>query len=247
MYFPPNATNRTINWTKKIKVTPGQFYTLRAYFRSHNVPSAPKLSIYSYSASGKRLRYQDEWLSVSKSDTWQEALMEYRAMDNVSDIRLYISNSNDTDAELFVDDVYFGEGRATLEQASSPKVPFTGNTVRIDAEGNFEVNQNGTFKPFFPFGIMNNSLITTEWAQKFSNQGFNYSFGSNSSTLINLKAAKSQYNPNGMMMMGSVLYQTGYDPESIKTAVNSLKSSSGSDAILGWYYEPTDGNQKLST
>ncbi len=64
MYFPPRAKNRTINWTKKIKVTPGHYYTFRAYFRSRNVPSAPKLSIYSYSALGKRLRYQEEWFSV---------------------------------------------------------------------------------------------------------------------------------------------------------------------------------------
>ncbi|KKL76283.1 hypothetical protein LCGC14_2046440, partial [marine sediment metagenome] len=247
MYFPPNDTNRKIYWTKKIKVTPGHFYTFRAYFRSTNVPSAPKLNIYSYNAAGERMRYQQEWFSVSKSDTWQETAMEYRAMDNVSDVLLYIGDSGHTDAELWVDDVYFGEGRVTLEQASSSKAPFTGNRVKIDSKGNFEVNQNGAFKPFFPFGITNTSLVTSDWAQKFSNQGFNYSLGSNSSTLTNLKAAKSQYNPNGMMMMASTLYQTGYDPESIKNAVNNLKSSSASDAILSWYYEPTDGNKKLST
>ncbi len=247
MYFPPRAKNRTINWIKKIKVTPGHYYTFRAYFRSRNVPSAPKLSIYSYSALGKRLRYQEEWFSVSKKNTWQEAVMEYRAMDKVSRVRLYLSDSNDTNAELWVDDVYFGEGRATPRHSSGKKVPFRGRKVRVDSRGNFEVNQNGSFKPFFPFGIMNTSLITSGRAQKFSNQGFNYSLGSNSSTLTNLKAAKSQYNPNGMMMMGSVLYHTGYNPGTIKNAVNNLKSSSSSDAILGWYYEPTDGNKKLST
>ena len=247
MYFPPKVKNRKIHWTKKIKVTPGHFYTFRAYFRSKNVPSAPKLTIYSYSASGKRLRFQEEWFSVSKRNTWQETVMEYRAMDKVSRIRLYISNSGSTRASLWVDDVYFGKGRTILKQKPSRKVPFKSSRIRVDSKGNFQIRQQNTFKPFFPLGIMNTSLITSDWAQKFSNQGFNYSFGNNSYTLTNLKAAKSQYNPNGMMMMASTIYQTGYSPGKIKTAVSSLKKSSASNAILGWYYEPTDGNKKLST
>ncbi|KKK91605.1 hypothetical protein LCGC14_2711260, partial [marine sediment metagenome] len=157
MYFPSKVKNRKIYWTKKIKVTPGHFYTFRAYFRSKNVPSAPKLTIYSYSASGKRLRFQEEWFSVSKRNTWQETAMEYRAMDKVSRIRLYISNSGSTRASLWVDDVYFGKGRTTLKQKPSRKVPFKSSRIRVDSKGNFQIRQQNTFKPFFPLGIMNTS------------------------------------------------------------------------------------------
>lgn len=235
----------------KISVEPGKFYTFRAYLRASEVPASSRLVVWAYDAPGKLTTWQEEWWSISKREVWQEATVEYWATETTSDVLIDITNTQEgAQTAMWIDDVYFAEGQAVLEQQSSAKRGFSGSRVRADDAGNFEVYQNGGWRPFFPFGLINNSLITEDKALELSNQGFNLTFANSAGILSNLKNATSVYNPNGMMAMVPAIHWSRFsasgDATALASYVSGLTRNDASAAIFSWYDEPTDGSKPLS-
>ena len=240
---------RALSGSPRINVTPGKHYTLRFYLKSDNAAVGSKAIFWSYKGNYESAApWQDHWVAPSKTNTWQEVVLEYKAGPEVEFVTIDITNAGDGgEYTLWVDDAYFGEGKVGFEQPASSKTPFNGDKVKVDASGNFEINRNGTFKPFFPFGIMNYYSITAERAQEYSEQGFNFTAGGHSATALGyLKNATSVYNPEGMMALAGVLFQTDYDTTAITNMVTSLKNSNSADAILAWYFEPSDGSRDFT-
>lgn len=245
-----SGDNGRTGWHTPIRVTPGAYYTLRAYGMSDSAPVDLRLRIWTYDSSGAAINWQEEWLSISESSQWQEQVAEYVAPARASNVIIELANGQDAGPHnLWMDDIYFGEGKVSFEQPSGPRESFAGQRVRIDGNGNFEVNRGGSWEPYFPFGIIPTSWMSSEQAQRLSNQGFNMTFASSPEVLKNVKNATSSFNKNGMMAMVPAVFSSGFrntgDAQALARSVDELVGSSAASAIFAWWEEPTDGAREL--
>jgi hypothetical protein len=189
-----------------IPVTPGRTYTFAAYLVTTAWPAFAYNQIAVYDQTGHfKYNWSGSYQATSAANRWQETVLLFTPHPGDAKVRLSYGRppagrSPRNDGGVWVDDFYFGEG-VGFEQAPSPKKPFHGSSVRVDALGNFEVRRGERWEPFFPFGVYRASYRTDFTV--YSNQGFNCIFSNNLSVAILEKAVRavSPFNPNGMMSM----------------------------------------------
>ena len=99
-------------------------------------------------------------VAVSAVGEWQEAVhvMELGdeaviTEDTQVQIRIYTRDDISNQAQIHIDDVYFGERLSFAEPPSPVVTQFDGQWVRVDELGNFEVKENGEWKQYFPLGL----------------------------------------------------------------------------------------------
>jgi hypothetical protein len=229
-----------------VPVTPGKTYTLSAYLLTNTFSSLAYNVIGVYNTSRVfKGNVRGSYQALSAANTWQEATVLYTAQTGDGFIRVTFGRQNGprNDGAIWVDDLYIGEGRS-FEQVPAQKKSFNGAMVRIDSLGNYEVLKNGVWTPYFPFGIYQNTNLTSY--QIYSDQGFNcvmFNQGGGTSILQEAKDAKSAFNPDGMMAMIELsqyisptmpLYNNLTD---LTNMVRNVVASPLSSNILAYYWD----------
>jgi hypothetical protein len=228
-----------------IPVTPGQSYTLAAYLKSSVWPTLAYSLIAVYDAQGKfKANVRGSYQATSSANLWQETVSFYTAQPGDGFIKLVYGRQNGprNDGDIWVDDLYVGEGRG-FEQPPSAKEAFDGAMVRIDSLGNYEVLRNGSWQPFFPFAIYQDISKTSY--QDYSNQGFNCVVFNQFGTDIIQRAqdAKSSFNPDGMMSMielSQYILPTMNQYNNLadlKTRLQALVKSPQISGVLDYYFD----------
>ena len=187
-----------------IPVTLGRNYIYAAYLRTSKHPALAYMNVAVYDSAKKfKYNWKGSYQTTTAADAWQETAIGFTPRDGDAMVRLTYGRmpkgkSPHEDGRVWVDEFYFGEGLG-FEQPPSPKKPFGGSQIRVDALGNFEVLRSGKWQPYFPFGIYRHSSRPN--LQIYSDQGFNCIFANSFSldVLQRAKNAVSKWNPDGMM------------------------------------------------
>ena len=179
-------------------------YTISAEVRSEFVPTYLEAFVRTWDKDGKimpnhTVTTTTGMASNSISGKWQEIrfVVSINSTD-VKQIAICIGRSmNDWGLkDFYVDNVNFRVGIAQ-SKATSQRRKFNGSTVRIDEQGNWSVIENGSWKPFFPFGLY--PYLERKDYQSLSRQGFNLVLSQQYRGQVALaKAAVSNFNPHGM-------------------------------------------------
>ena len=137
-----------------IPITPGKTYTCGLYFLGQHAPTDfVRLSLKLYNARGDFIKHSNgasDW-GYYRPGVWQEAVIIHHARENEWQMRILLSRDTAIDGSIpvHIDNVYCGEGMS-FDQSPSPKKPFHGTLVQVDAAGNVSIRQrDGTFKREF--------------------------------------------------------------------------------------------------
>ncbi len=220
-----------------VAVTPGVLYTLSAYIRSSGSPGG-NVTLFptSVTATGEVIRQLEGSAHAnSKPGVWEEATITFIPDASTTFVRLeayrFLAQANKDD--MWVDDLVLSPG-FVVREAPSPKEPFNGSRVRVDALGNFDVLKNGKWQPFFPLCIAADRRRTT--FLPLSKQGFNCdAWGGH--VLAEARKARDA----GMFIGVQIAQFTntgGYAygrADVLKSAISDLKADGLTDSIL-WYY-----------
>ncbi len=237
-----------VDWlrSRPIKVEPGKTYTFGVYVRSGEWPPALLYLHASYVTASNRWRRNPldgggRW-SNAKVDGWEECVTFFTPEPGDEYIRLSLGLAHRTEGEdrdLWIDDVYFGEGRS-FEQPVSPRKRFVGAMTRVDALGNVEIHRGGEWTPFFPLCIYADGV--RDDFTVYSQQGFNTQmWASSAATLLKAKRAISDFNPDGMMsgmQIAQYLLHDGWaygDIDDLKRKIEDIRTQGLMDYLL-WYY-----------
>lgn len=184
--------------SKLIPVEGGKSYTFGFYVQSQNGPTYIGAQISLHDEKGTYLRNLISAHGGADEDgVWNEFALPFTVPEGIASIGLQIYKTENTQpgGVVWADDFYLGEGMG-LEQPPSPKKPFGGAHVRVDALGNFEVNEAGQWKPFFPLCMFSDN--TRDWSV-YSKQGWNTIMWTGAAHQVKqAKDAVSDFNPNGM-------------------------------------------------
>jgi hypothetical protein len=228
-----------------VPVTPGTSYTLAAYLKSSVWPTLAYNLIAVYDTLGQfKANVRGSYQTTSAANVWQETAAFYTAQPGDGFIKIVYGRQDGprNDGDLWVDDLYVGEGRG-FEQTPSTKDAFNGAMVRIDSLGNYEVLRNGSWQPYFPFAIYQD--VSKKSYQDYSNQGFNCvvfnQFGTD--VIQRAKDAKSAFNPDGMMSMVELSQyilptMSRYNNlADLKVKLQALVKSPQINGVLDYYFD----------
>ena len=229
-----------------IAVTPGKSYTFAAYMRSNGWPPGNiDMAFGVTDAGGGYIRYggQPGASGNSTTNTWQEIAWTVTPDADTHYITLLLGRiyADAGAGTIWIDEVYFGEG-VGFDQPPSPKTPFNGANVQVDALGNYSIFKGGTWQPFFPLCIYADGR-RPNWAQVYSNQGFNCDMWGADTTVQQAKNAVSLFNPDGMMSGIQITQYMGpggwaYNRADMLTAqINSIKNAGLMDHVLHYYFD----------
>jgi hypothetical protein len=187
----------------RITIHPGTEYTFSAFMRTSAWPVVANSKIAVYDHQGKfKYNWRGSYQGTTQENSWQECAITYRPLPGDASValvfeRIQHGKSPRDDGAIWVDDLFFCEG-IHFRRPPTPKKPFQGSVVRVDALGNFEVLRRGAWQPFFPFGIYQ---VSSKDFGVYSQQGFNCIMNNNFSANQITKASKavSRLNPDGMM------------------------------------------------
>jgi hypothetical protein len=240
----PNAHIRS----SLIAVTPGQEYTYSAFLQETAFPAFGEMYVAVYDAA-KHFKYDVEgsYEAPTAANQWQETAIQYQAQPGDGYVilnykRLPTGIGPRDDGSMWVDDISFTAG-TSFRQPAPTQQAFAGSMVQVDAQGNFQVLQNGTWQPFFAFAVYRGGAANT--VQNYSNQGFNV-LESNQFDLNLLQQAKnavSSFNPNGMMSVIDI--EQYIDPRfslygnlaDLKANLIALENSPLIDRVLCFYWD----------
>jgi hypothetical protein len=230
-----------------IAVTAGQEYTYSAFLEETAFPAFGDMYVSVYDAA-KHFKYnvQGSYESTSAAGIWQETAVQYAAQPGDGYVilnykRLPTGIAPHDNGSMWVDDFWFGAG-TTFRQPAAQQA-FNGSMVKVDAQGNFQILQNGAWQPFFAFAVYRGGTANT--VQSYSNQGFNL-LQTNQFDLNLLQQAKnavSSFNPNGMMSVIDI--EQYIDPRcslygnlaDLKQNLIALESSPLIDRVLCFYWD----------
>jgi hypothetical protein len=240
----PNAHIRS----SLIAVTPGQEYTYSAFLQETAFPAFGNMYVAVYDAA-KHFKYNVEgsYEAPTGANQWQETAIQYAAQPGDGYVilnykRLPTGIAPHDDGSMWVDDFWFGAGTSFRQPAPTQKA-FNGSMVKVDAQGNFQILQNGAWQPFFAFAVYRGGTANT--VQDYSNQGFNL-LESNQFCLSLLQQAKnavSSFNPNGMMSVIDIdqyidpRYSLYGNLADLKQKLIALESSPLLDRVLCFYWD----------
>lgn len=235
--------------SKPVAVRSGVPYTLAAYVRTRPWPVQIYLTVEFVDRQGKRTRMvQGSAQLTTAGDRWEEAVVSFTPGPGDVFARIRVGRyptrprlgTSFSIGSAWVDDIYFGEG-LSFEAPPSKKTAFRGSTVRVDADGNFEVLSGSDFKPFFPLCIYG----TPARFRLYSAQGYNcIARGELSLPYIReAEEATSPFNPRGMMVTAEITrYMTPGaaefgDTVLLRRRIEELVRSPLSASVLSYYWD----------
>ncbi len=224
-----------------VKVTPGKVYTFSVFMRSAGLPSGNITLFPEVMTAGGAFVRQVQTAATgytnSAANKWEESVVVVTADSSMEYLRLRVVRFNPqaSYADIWIDDAYVGEGVNFLNPPA-PKRAFDGANVKVDSLGNFQVKENGVFKPFFPTCIAADQN-RADWSV-YPRQGFNCDvWGGHAASLV--ARAKSvgmysgfqlsQYTNTGGWAYGNVA--------DLKNTINDLKAKGLSDSLLFYYWD----------
>lgn len=184
-----------------VPVEPGKTYTLSAYVKTAGWPNfiSPFIGRYGQLQPLTAIENTNEIrFGTSQDGVWEEVVVTYTAEpgDGFAQAKFVKRANTQSFGKVWIDDIYFGEGFG-FDRPPSPKTPFSGGRVRVDAVGNFEVRRGETWEPFFPLCVYSDN---SRPKSVYSKQGFNCDI--RLSDIDQFRAAAnaiSDFNPHGMM------------------------------------------------
>ncbi len=232
-----------------IPVEPGKVYTFSVYAKIDSWPP-PRLRF------GIGFRDADNhWThnatlgsgrwGVNEVGEWQEVVGFFYPDEGDVFAQLSIQGGDaldgDPNHDVWVDDVYFGEGKS-FGDPPSPKTPFDGTQVRVDDLGNIEILHDGQWQPFFPLCIYADGS-RPDWTV-YSEQGFNCNMWTSSAAGIRrAKEAVSDFNPDGMMsgfQIAQYILHDGWaynDIDDLRAKIREVKDQGLDGSMLFWYWD----------
>jgi hypothetical protein len=230
-------------------VTPGLLYTFSAYIRSDGVPGG-NVTLFptSVTSSGGVIRQLEGSAHAnSKPGIWEEATITFTPDASTTFVRLeaYRFLAQAGKGDMWIDDLVLSPG-FVLREPPSPKEPFNGSRVRVDALGNFDVLKDGKWQPFFPLCIAADRRRTT--FVPLAKQGFNCdAWGGH-------VLAEAQKARDAGMFIGVQIAQFtntgGYAygrVDLVKAAINDLKAQGLSDSVLWYYWDNENSSGEFET
>ena len=236
-----------------IPIEPGITYTFAVYMKTNSWPPPVAYLYASYvEESGKWVRNilhgGGRWSNISATG-WEECVTFLTPKPGDQYIRLSISLADQVDGvnrSVWVDDVYFGEGRG-FEQPPAPKIPFDGTQTRVDELGNIEILREGNWEPFFPLFMYVDGTRPENDAEGwkiYSRQGFNGDmWAGDANSIQRAKDAISDFNPQGMMsgmQIAQYILHDGWaynDLEDLEKKINAIKERGLMDYLLFYYWD----------
>ena len=226
-----------------IPVRAGQRYTFGFYLKTANGPTYVGAQISVHDSKKAYLRNHTAALGGTTMDgQWQEFAISFIAPQDAVLIGLQVYKTDNTQpgGEVWVDDLYFGEGLG-VEQPPTAKQGFDGAHVRVDALGNFEVNRNGTWTPYFPLCMYSDN--TRDWSI-YSKQGWNTIIWTGAAHQVKqAKEAVSDFNPGGMMAGFQISQYTfpggwGYNKlDDLRSKLREIFGQGLGDNLLLYYWD----------
>jgi hypothetical protein len=230
--LPPGAQTTSA----AIPVSPGTLYTFSAYIRSGAWPPGNvTLYVAAVNADGTQIRQLlGNAHANSKLGVWEEAAITIIPEPDVQFISVHAErfNAQSGTGDMWVDDFSLTRG-LVLREPPTPKTEFTGSRVRVDSRGNFDVFENGKWKPFFPFCIAADQARPS--FVPLARQGFNCNVWGGS--VVEVQKAKDAGMYSGIEI--AQFTNTGghsYGRADVLTStVDALRKAGLSDSVL-WYY-----------
>lgn len=229
--------------SKRIAVQGGKTYTYGFYVKTENGPTYIGAQISLHDETGKTIRnLVSAHGGPSEDGQWQEFALPFTVPDGIESIGLQVYKTDNTNAGgvAWVDDFYLGEGIG-LEQKPSPKKPFAGAHVRVDALGNFEVREAGGWRPFFPLCMFSDN--ERDWSV-YSKQGWNTIMRAGAAHQVQqAKDAVSEFNPDGMKACFSLspfTFPSGWaynDLDDLNKTLGEVFSEGLGDNLLLYYWD----------
>ncbi len=217
-------------------VSAGGLYTFSAYIRSAAWPPG-NVTLYASAVdqNGTFIRQlRGSAHANSKPGVWEEAAITVIPDPDVQFVTVTAErfNAQAATTDMWVDDFSLGRG-LVLRDPAAPKTEFVGSHIRVDAKGNFDVFENGKWKPFFPFCIAADQARPS--FVPLARQGFNCNVWGGS--VVEVQKAKDAGMYSGIEI--AQFTNTGahaYGRADVLTStINNLKKAGLFDQVL-WYY-----------
>jgi len=226
-----------------IAVHPSQRYTYGFYIKTENGPTYVGAQISLHDEDKKYLRNHDSARGGTTRDgDWQEIAVSFTVPEGIAFVGLQVYKTDNTkpDGVVWADEFYLGEGLG-LEQPPSPKKPFDGAHVRVDALGNFEVNKKGVWTPYFPLCMYSDNY--RDWSV-YSKQGWNtIIWAGDAQQVQQARDAKSDFNPDGMLAGFSIsqyTFPSGWaynNLADLRTKLTTIFDKGLGDNLLFYYWD----------
>ena len=195
-----------------------------------------------YDSNRKFIRNHASGLGgTTRDDAWEEYALPFVVPDEAAYVacQAFKGPSPQPGGIVWADDFYLGEGLG-LADPPTPKRRFEGTRVRVDELGNFEVNNDGDWKPFFPLCMYSDNQ--RDWSV-YSKQGWNTIIWTAAAHQVaHARAATSEFNPDGMMA-GFQFSQytfpgkTFNDLDHLRSRLTEIANQGLSDNLLLYYWD----------
>ena len=238
-----DSNNAGIAASEILPIEGGKRYTLGFFAKTANGPTLVGANVGIYDANREFIRNIGGIRSgTTKDGPWEECAVPMFVPDEAEFIQIKITKMANTrpGGQVWVDDIYFGEG-VGLEQPPSSKRGFDGMHVRVDQLGNFEIKREGEWTPFFPLCMYSDNY--RDWSV-YSKQGWNTIIWTGAAHQVRqAKEAVSEFNPDGMMagfQIAQYIAPGGWafnDLERLKKEVGEVFDQGLGDRLLLYYWD----------
>ena len=176
-----------------LPVEPGKSYTLSFWMKSETMQ--PSLEVYGvfWDKNQKELENsRGSQIANSVVNTWEQGFIRINIPDNSEikyfSIKVFMAHQG-INGKIWVDDFAFQEGNQL--PARSSKKPFNGIVTKVDQLGNMQIFENGSWKEFFPFALVD--VDGSRDLSVYANQGFNMKLNAWSAADVKNAYAKGLY------------------------------------------------------
>ncbi len=154
--------------TTTINLVAGKKYEMRAYIKMTNAPDGQNIFFKAYTSSGT---YPVEMLwNMNENDEWEECILPYIAhytgphhfkffawpkYMHTTDGKYGLSDGSNLALcpTVYFDDfsvIEMTDEHIISNEPPTPKTPFSSEYIKVDAEGNYMIKENDTWKNIFP-------------------------------------------------------------------------------------------------
>lgn len=226
-----------------IPVKGGKLFTFGFYIKTAGGPAVVGGQVSSFGRDKKFIRNLAHGrASPTQDGEWQESALPVFIPKEAAFVRVEVFKMETTQpgSRAWADDLYLGEGIG-FEQQPSPKRPFDGADVRVDALGNFEIHKNGKWTPIFPLCIASDN--SRDWSI-YSKQGWNTIIWTGAAHQVKqAREAKSEFNPNGMLAgfsLAQYMFPSGWaynNIDDLKAKLREIFDQGLGENLLLYYWD----------
>jgi hypothetical protein len=220
--------------TDYIEIAPNKQYTFACYMYSKVWPVLAQCNVRLYDAAKKRTREAASRYGTTRAGAWEECVVTITTGPNDRYLRCSVGRAQfaDNSDYFWADDWYLGEGIG-FEQPPAPKKAFRGGLTRVDELGNFEILQNGAWKPFFPFSICVDAR-RPDWSVLVK-QGFNCNTWATS--VDQIRKAKAAGMMSAIDLNRWALFASYREYPGLEQFIQGVKKAGLMDGVLFYYMD----------